>query len=123
MDIVQTIFIAVHILSMAAIVGGWLANFKSPTVTKSQWYGAIFMIISGVVLFGITEMQMAMAGESDGALRIKLTIKLILGLMVFVTALLGRRKINRGEEISTGLAHATGGTAVIAALVATLWRF
>ncbi|OAV60866.1 hypothetical protein [Enteractinococcus helveticum] len=119
MEIVQTIFIAIHILSMAAIVGGWLANFKNPTVTKSQWYGAIFMIISGVVLFGLTEMM----GDPDGALRIKLTIKLILGVMVFVTALLGRRKINRGEEISTGLAHATGGTAVIAALVATLWRF
>lgn len=28
MTIVNTIFIAVHILSMAAIVGGWLANFK-----------------------------------------------------------------------------------------------
>lgn len=119
MEIVQTIFIAIHILAMAAIVGGWLANFKNPTVTKSQWYGAIFMIISGVVLFGLAEML----GDPTGELRIKLTIKLILGLMVFVTALLGRRKINRGEEISTGLAHATGGTAVIAALVATLWRF
>ena len=118
MEIVQTIFIAIHILSMAAIVGGWLANFKNPTVTKSQWYGAIFMLISGVVLFGLAEM----IGDPDGALRMKLTIKLVLGLMVFVTALLGRRKINRGEEISTGLAHATGGTAVIAALVATLWR-
>ena len=119
MEIVQTIFIAIHILSMAAIVGGWLANFKNPTVTKSQWYGAIFMIISGIVLFGLTEML----GSPNMEMRMKYTIKLILGLMVFVTALLGRRKINRGEEISTGLAHATGGTAVIAALVATLWRF
>lgn len=119
MTIVHTILIAVHILSMAAIVGGWLANFKNPTVTQSQWYGAIFMIISGLALFGVSEMN----GIEDPAQRIKLTVKLILGLMVFITALLGRRKINRGEEISTGLAHATGGTAVIAALVATLWRF
>ena len=119
MEIVQTIFIAIHILSMAALVGGWLANFKNPTVTKSQWYGAIFMIISGVVLYGMAEM----GGIEDPALRIKLTIKLVLGFMVFITAFLGRRKINRGQEVSTGLAHATGGTAVIAALVASLWRF
>lgn len=119
MTIINTIFIAIHILSMAAIVGGWLANFRNPTVTQSQWYGAIFMIISGVVLFGLTEMS----GSVDPAQRIKLSIKLVLGLMVFVTALLGRRKINRGQEISTGLAHATGGTSVVAALVATLWRF
>ncbi|NWN89022.1 MAG: hypothetical protein HLX51_10885 [Micrococcaceae bacterium] len=119
MDIVQTIFIAIHILSMAAIVGGWFANFKNPTVTTSQWYGAIFMIISGLVLFGLSEM----GGSVEAAERIKLTIKLVLGIMVFITALLGRRKINRGEEISTGLAHATGGTALVTALIATLWRF
>lgn len=119
MDIVFPIFIAVHILSMAAVVGGWLANFKNPTVTKSQWWGALLVFLSGLVLFGLAEM----GGIDDPAQRIKLTIKLILGLMVFVTALLGRRKINRGEEISTGLAHATGGTGVLAALVATLWRF
>jgi len=119
MVIVKTIFIAVHILSIAAIIGGWLANFKNPTVTPSQWYGAIGMIISGIVLYGLAEMN----GIGDPALRIKLTIKLLLGLIVFVTALLSRRKINRGQEISTGLAHATGGMAVIAALVATLWRF
>lgn len=119
MTIIFTIFVALHILSMAAIVGGWLANFKKPTVTQSQWYGAIFMIVSGLVLFVMAEIN----GIDDPAQRIKLTIKLILGIMVFVTALLGRRKINRGEEISTGLAHATGGTGLIAALVALLWRF
>ncbi|HEY4577343.1 MAG TPA: hypothetical protein VIG67_05765 [Yaniella sp.] len=121
MDIVYPIFIAIHILSMAAVVGGWLANFKNPTVTKSQWWGALLVVISGIVLFGLAEMTGAT--QDEPTMRIKLTIKLILGLMVFVTALLGRRKINRGEEISTGLAHATGGTGIIAALVATLWRF
>src|SRR5690625_4496168 len=119
MDIVYAIFIAIHILSMAAIVGGWLANFKNPTVTKSQWYGAIFMIISGVVLFGLAEM----GGIEDPAQRIKLTIKLLLGLIVFITAVPGRREITRGEELSTAVAHASGGAGLIAARVATLWRF
>lgn len=118
MDIVRYIFIAIHILAIAAIVGGWFANFKKPTVTKSQWIGAIFMLISGLVLFGLAEM----AGIEEAHIRVKFTVKLLLGLMVFITALLGRRKINRGEELSTGLAHATGGTAVIATLVATLWQ-
>lgn len=118
MNIAYAIFIAIHILSMAAIVGAWFVNFKNPTVTKSQWWGAIFMIISGLVLFGLAEM-----GGIDGAERTKLVIKLILGVIVFISALLGRRKVNRGEEVPTGLAHATGGTGLIAALVATLWRF
>jgi uncharacterized membrane protein len=116
MDVVHVIFVAIHVLSMAAIVGAWLANFRNPTVTKSQWYGAIFMIISGLVLFGLAEM-----GGIEWAERTKLMIKFLLGVIVFVAALLGRRKINRGEEVSTGLAHATGGTGLIAALVALLW--
>src|SRR5690625_3937528 len=97
MVIVKTIFIAVHILSIAAIIGGWLANFKNPTVTPSQWYGAIGMIISGIVLYGLAEMN----GIGDPALRIKLTIKLLLGLIVFVTALLKIGRASCRERVSS----------------------
>ena len=39
-----------------------------------------------------------------------------------VTALLGRRKENRGEPVPTGLAHAVGGLGLINILVAVLWQ-
>lgn len=114
MDIVKAIIVAIHLISVAAIIGGWFARFKSPTVTTSQWFGALGMIITGLILYGLAEMD----GDPN---RIKLTIKLVLGLIVFVTALIGRRKVNKGEAVPTGLAHGVGGLALINLLVAALW--
>ncbi|MDI3331761.1 MAG: hypothetical protein QJR09_13650 [Micrococcus sp.] len=116
MEVLTAIFVAIHIISAAAIVGGWLAHFKNPTVTASQWWGSLGMIISGLLLFGFAEM-------GDGPVnRIKLSVKLVIGLAVLVAALLGRRKENKGEPVPTGLAHAVGGLGLVNILVAVLWQ-
>ncbi|GAA1122178.1 hypothetical protein [Citricoccus alkalitolerans] len=116
MEVVTALFVAIHIISAAAIVGGWLAHFKNPTVTKSQWWGSWGMIVSGLLLAGLAEM-------GDGPVNhAKIGVKLVVGLGVFITALLGRRKENKGEPVSTGLAHATGGLGLINILIAVLWQ-
>ncbi len=116
MAVLTAIVIAIHIISAAAIVGGWLAHFKNPTVTKSQWYGTWGMLATGVLLAGLAEM-------GDGPVNhMKIGVKLLIGVCVFVTALLGRRKENKGEPVSTGLAHATGGMGLVNILVAVLWQ-
>lgn len=114
MDILHSILVAVHIVSAAAIVGGWFAHFRNPTVTTSQWWGSVGMIVSGVVLFGL-----AMSGEPN---HMKLGVKFLFGVIVFVAALIGRRKSNRGEVVPTGLAHAVGGLGLVNILVAVLWQ-
>ena len=114
MEILHSVLVAVHIIAAAAIVGGWFAHFRNPTVTASQWWGAVAMIVSGIVLFG-----WAMTGEPD---HMKLGIKFLVGVVVFVAALLGRRRSNRGEVVPTGLAHAVGGLGLVNILVATLWQ-
>jgi len=53
---------------------------------------------------------------------IKVGVKLIIALVVFVAALIGYRKQKKGEPVSTGLAHAVGGMALINIAVATLWQ-
>jgi hypothetical protein len=40
---------------------------------------------------------------------------------VAVAAFVGQRRTRRGETVSTGLAHAVGGLALINMAVATLW--
>ena len=113
MEILHNVVVAIHIVSAAAIVGGWFAHFKNPTVTVSQWWGALGMILSGVVLFG-----WAMTGEPN---HMKLGIKFLIGVIVFIAALLGRRKANRGEVVPKGLAHAVGGMGLVNIRVAVLW--
>ncbi len=116
MDIVTYLFVAVHLLSMAAIVGGWFASFKAPSVSKVQLIGSIGSLVTGLLLVGLAEM-------GDGSLNhIKIGVKLVLALAVMVAAIIGARKAGKGEEVSTGLAHAVGGTALINVLVATLWH-
>ncbi|CAM3649905.1 hypothetical protein E4A47_10365 [Micrococcus flavus] len=114
MEILHSVLVAVHIVAAAAIVGGWFAHFRNPTVTASQWWGSVAMIVSGIALFG-----WAMTGEPD---HMKLGIKFLIGVIVFVAALLGRRRSNRGEVVPTGLAHAVGGLGLVNILVATLWQ-
>ncbi|MFC7402185.1 hypothetical protein [Citricoccus sp. GCM10030269] len=117
MTVLNAILLAVHIVSAAAIVGGWLAHFKNPTVTPSQWWGAIGMALSGLLLVGVLEIS-----NSAEVNYLKITVKLVIGLSVFLAALLGRRKENKGEPVSTGLAHAVGGLGLINILVAVLWQ-
>ncbi|WP_276607412.1 hypothetical protein [Kocuria sediminis] len=44
-----------------------------------------------------------------------------MALAVAVAAFVGQRRTGRGEPVSTGLAHAVGGLALINVAVATLW--
>jgi len=120
MDFVHAFLVFLHILGAAAIVGGWLATFKTPTVGKFQWYGAITQLVTGLLLVGLAEMAAAQP-EGDPVNHAKIAVKLLLGIGVFVAALIGRRRIAKGEEVSKGLAHAVGGLGLIAIAVAVLW--
>ncbi|MFJ6418188.1 hypothetical protein [Paeniglutamicibacter sp. NPDC091659] len=118
-DFLHNFLVFLHILGAAAIFGGWLANFKTPTVNIWQWYGAISQLATGLLLVGLAEMNRV--DGSDGLNHVKIAVKLLLAIGVFVAALLGRKKIKNGQEVPTGLAHGTGGTALIAIAVAALW--
>lgn len=115
MDILRDILVLIHILGTAAIVGGWFANFRTPTVSQWQHVGAWVQLITGLLLVGLLEM-------GDGEVNhMKIGIKLVILLVVAVAAFIGMRKTKRGEPVSTGLAHAVGGMALINAAIAVFW--
>lgn len=116
MDILHTLLVALHILGAAAIFGGWLATFKTPTVTFWQFVGAIVQVVTGLALVGLAE-----AGP-DPVNHIKVGVKALLGIIILVAAIIGYRKSTKDQEVSKGLAHAVGGLAFINILVATLWH-
>lgn len=116
MDFLQTLLVALHILGAAAIFGGWLATFKTPTVTQWQLIGAIVQVVTGLALVGLAE-----AGP-DPVNHIKVGVKALFGVIILVAAIIGYRKAKKDEPVSKGLAHAVGGLAFINILVATLWH-
>lgn len=115
MGFLFSLLLLIHLVGAAALVGGWLATFRTPTVLRWQMIGAWIQLGSGVLLVGLAEMG------DDAVNHAKIGIKLVILLGVLVAAIIGRRKVARGQEVSTGLAHAVGGLSLINMAIAALW--
>ena len=110
MSFVYALLVFLHFVGAAALVGGWLVSFKSPTVHAWQLYGAWLQLLTGLGLVGLLEMNDA-----------KIGVKLVIVIAVLVAAILARRKIAQGQDVSTGLAHAVGGLSLINIAIAVFW--
>lgn len=115
MVFITALFLAVYLVSSAALIGGWFADFENPTVSKPQWWGSIGMLGSVIVLAVFEEI-----GSGD-ANHLKIATGVVLTVAVFVGAWMGRRKENRGLPISTSLAHGVGALSLLNLLIAVLW--
>ncbi|MFJ2621414.1 hypothetical protein [Glutamicibacter sp. NPDC087344] len=115
MTFALSLLVFLHVLGAAAIFGGWLANFKTPTVNIWQWYGALLQLVTGLALVGLVEAQ---GGDLN---HIKIGVKVVIALGIAVAAFIGRKKVKAGEEVSTGIAHAVGGLALINIAIAVIW--
>jgi hypothetical protein len=117
MTIVFSILVFLHIVGAAMIVGYWIATLKEPTVHPRQRDGAFLQLLTGIAMMGIIPMM----PDADPNY-FKLGIKFAIGLAVAVLAVIGTRKVKKGEPVSTGIAHGVGGLALLNIAIATLWN-
>lgn len=117
MDVLQKIILVLHLLGMAAIVGGWLATRGRGTMSEVVVWGARAQLVTGLILVGLAE-----ATKDDGtALNYtKIGIKLLIAICVVAFAEIGRARAKRKESSSTAL-DAAGIGGVLNVLVAALW--
>lgn len=115
MDVLYNVLVALHLVGMAGIVGGWLFQLRSaePRIAALMSHGAILQVITGLALVGIASAGLA-ADKPNNA---KVAVKLVIALVVMVVALLNFRK----QKASKAVFHTVGGLAVLNVLVATLW--
>lgn len=116
MKILFDILVFLHIIGATMIVGIWIGQMKKPTVHPRQFDGAMLQLLTGVALMGLIP---ALDMDANYA---KLGIKFVIALAVGVLAFIGRRKYKNNEPISTGLAHAVGGLALLNIAIATIWK-
>ena len=117
MDLAHSAALFLHLLGTAALVGGWLATFRRPTVLGVQHAGAWIQLASGLVLVGLLEMN-----DAGGPVNhVKIGVKLVILLAALVAAVIGRRKVVKGETVPTGAAHAVGGLALVNVALAVFW--
>ena len=125
LDILRSFMLVAHFVGLAAIIGPvllqlrWKGQYAFPVVLG----GAITQLVTGLVLVGLAEMRAAQLDfEVD---HVKVAVKLVIGLIVFVVALLGflkqRKTEGGGGRELLPFFHTAGGLALINTALAVFW--
>lgn len=114
MDFVKDLFVLLHLVGMAAVVGGWLAVVRAPKIIPAIVWGARAQVLTGLLLVGIHEMA------DDEVNNAKVGVKLLVALAVAACAEVANARQKRGEPNPT-LVNAAGGLAVLNTAIAVLW--
>jgi hypothetical protein len=117
MDLVYDIVVALHLLGMAAIVGGWIAVRSGRTVIAPIVWGARAQLVTGLVLVGLAE---AVKDDDHVVNNAKIGVKLVIALGVLAAAEVGRARGRKGRDTGP-LLDIAGGGAVVNVLVAAIW--
>ena len=117
MDFLTKLVVALHLLGMAAIVGGWLVARTGKSFPSSIVWGARAQLVTGLILVGLAEANKEPGHSLNYA---KIGVKLVVALVVVAMAEIGASRTRKGEKHSTQL-DVAGGGAVLNALVAALW--
>ncbi|HET7801540.1 MAG TPA: hypothetical protein VFL38_14045 [Humibacillus xanthopallidus] len=117
MDFVYNVLVALHLLGMAAVVGGWIAVRSGRTLIAPIVWGARAQLVTGLALVGIAS---AIKDDAHEVNNTKIAVKLVIALVVVAAAEIGRARTKRGQDAGT-LLDVAGGGAVVNVLVAALW--
>jgi len=117
MDLVYNILVALHLLGMAAVVGGWIAVRTGRTVIAPILWGARAQLVTGLALVGVAE---ALKDEEHHVNNAKIAVKLVVALVVLAAAEIGAARGRKGRDTGS-LLDVAGGAAVVNVLVAAIW--
>ena len=113
MDTVRLVLLTIHLLGFAVLFGGLIVQAKEPTKRVTSWVrdGAGTAFVAGLLLVGVLE------GLDADVNHTKIAVKLGLGLLILVLALVNMRK----AAISTGLWAAMLVLTIVTVVVAVFW--
>ncbi len=116
MDVLINVFVALHIIGIGALLGGFLTQMKAmgagtARMVPAMLHGALTMLVTGVALVGLREAQGADLNH------VKIGIKL--AVLVVILALVYVKRDD--EHVEKGVFGAVGGLTVVNIFLATLW--
>ncbi|NEB10585.1 hypothetical protein G3I32_17295 [Streptomyces coelicoflavus] len=116
MDVLIHIFVGLHIVGIAALLGGFLTQMKAmgqgaARFTPAMLHGALTMLVTGAVLIGLNQAQ-------DNAVdNVKMGVKLAVLIVI-----LGLVYVKRDEEkVEKPLFGLVGGLTLVNVFIAVLW--
>jgi hypothetical protein len=116
MDVLIHVFVGLHIIGIASLLGGFLTQMKAmgagtARFVPAMWHGALTMLVTGVALVGFNEMQ----GNTLNHVKIGVKLAVLFVVMALVY-------VKRDEEsVDRGLFAAVGGLTVLNIFLAVLW--
>lgn len=116
MDVLINVFVALHIIGIASLLGGFLTQMKAISAGTARFnpamlHGALTMLVTGVALVGLNQ------ADDQTVNNIKVGIK-----MAVLVVILGLVYVKRDEEsVEKGLFAAVGGLTVANIFIATVW--
>ncbi|PBC84490.1 hypothetical protein SAMN05428945_0900 [Streptomyces sp. 2224.1] len=116
MDVVINLFVGLHIIGIASLLGGFLTQMKAMGAGTARFvpamlHGALTMLVTGIVLVGLNQ------AEDHSLNTIKLGIK-----MAVLVVILGLVYVKRDDEkIAPPLFGAVGALTVANIFIAVLW--
>ncbi|HMM93553.1 MAG: hypothetical protein IE926_16850 [Micrococcales bacterium] len=114
MDLLENVFVLLHLLGMAAIVGSAVFVARGRATPALVW-GARAQLVTGLVLVGIVE-----SGD-EPVNHAKIGVKLVVAIAVAACAEIAAAKARKGEGERPQLVTVAGGLAVLNAAIAVLW--
>ncbi|MCI3152486.1 MULTISPECIES: hypothetical protein [Streptomyces] len=116
MDVLIHIFVGLHIIGIASLLGGFLTQMKAMGAGTARFvpamlHGALTMLVTGVILVGLNQAQ------DHSVDNIKIGVKLALLIVI-----LGLVYVKRDEEkVDKGVFGLVGLLTVANIFIAVLW--
>jgi hypothetical protein len=116
MDVLINVFVALHIIGIASLLGGFLTQMKAmgagtARFTPAMLHGALTMLVTGVVLVGLNQ------ADDQPVNNVKIAVKLAVLLVILALVYVKRDE----EKVDKAVFGAVGGLTVVNIFIATLW--
>ncbi|WP_251153090.1 hypothetical protein [Cellulosimicrobium sp. Marseille-Q4280] len=122
MEYLYNVFVALHFVGWAIVLGGYLASLRSPGLYKGVFHGALTALVAGVAMVGIGETSFW--SEDEAPVMAKIGVKLVVALVIAVLAFVAKRQAAKASDgaVAPGVKHAIGGLTLVNILVAVFWN-
>ena len=114
MDLLVNVFVVLHLLGMAAIIGSAVFVARG-AVTPALLWGARAQLLTGILLVGLLQ------ADDEDVNNTKIGVKLLVAIAVVACAEIAAGKERRGEGARPQLVNAAGALALVNVAIAVLW--